>query len=273
MTLRTIMTAMAAALTLSASAAGVAEFKNIDRYLGPEHYCASPRSFTYTSDGAFYLQLSTDGKKIVKYDTRTAKELETVLDLANTRENTTDRIDGFRMSPDGSKIMVWNEISYIYRRSFTACYYIYDLHSRILKPLSTDHPRQQAPMFSPDGRMVAFVDQGNIYLRKLDYWTEVAVTTDGAKNEVINGVPDWTYEEEFTTSSSMTWAPDSRMLCYLKYREADVRLFSFPLYEGYCHPDKAYALYPGQFTYKYPVAGEKNSTVSIHAYDIDNRNT
>ena len=106
MTLRTIMTAMAAALTLSASAAGVAEFKNIDRYLGPEHYCTSPRSFTYTSDGAFYLQLSTDGKKIVKYDTRTAKELETVLDLANTRENTTDRIDGFRMSPDGSKIMV-----------------------------------------------------------------------------------------------------------------------------------------------------------------------
>lgn len=273
MTLRNIITATAAAFTLTATAAGVADFKDIDRYLGPEHYCAAPRSFTYTSDGAFYLQLSTDGKKVVKYDTRTGKEVETIVDLANTRENTIDHIDGFRMSPDGRKVMLWNETSYIYRRSFTASYFIYDLHSRELKPLSTNHPRQQAPIFSPDGRMVAFVDKGNIYLCKLDFWTEVDVTTDGRKNEVINGVPDWTYEEEFTTSSSMTWSPDSRMLCYLKYREADVRLFSFPLYEGYCHPDKNYALYPGQFTYKYPVAGEKNSTVSIHSYDIDNRVT
>lgn len=273
MTLRNIITATAAALALSATAAGVADFKDIDRYLGPEHYCAAPRSFTYTADGSFYLQLSTDGRKVVKYDTRTGKEVETIVDLANTRETTIDHIDGFKMSPDGRKVMVWNETSYIYRRSFTACYYIYDLHSRELKPLSTRHTRQQAPLFSPDGRMVAFVDQGNIYLCKLDFWTEVDVTTDGRKNEVINGVPDWTYEEEFTTSSSMTWSPDSRMLCYLKYRESDVRLFSFPLYEGYCHPDKNYALYPGQFTYKYPVAGEKNSTVSIHSYDIDNRVT
>ncbi|MDE5720355.1 MAG: DPP IV N-terminal domain-containing protein, partial [Paramuribaculum sp.] len=232
MTLRNIITATAAALALSATAAGVADFKDIDRYLGPEHYCAAPRSFTYTADGSFYLQLSTDGRKVVKYDTRTGKEVETIVDLANTRETTIDHIDGFKMSPDGRKVMVWNETSYIYRRSFTACYYIYDLHSRELKPLSTRHTRQQAPLFSPDGRMVAFVDQGNIYLCKLDFWTEVDVTTDGRKNEVINGVPDWTYEEEFTTSSSMTWSPDSRMLCYLKYRESDVRLFSFPLYEG-----------------------------------------
>ena len=73
MTLRNIITATAAAFTLTATAAGVADFKDIDRYLGPEHYCAAPRSFTYTSDGAFYLQLSTDGRKVVKYDTRTGK--------------------------------------------------------------------------------------------------------------------------------------------------------------------------------------------------------
>ncbi len=87
------------------------------------------------------------------------------------------------MSPDGRKVMVWNETSYIYRRSFTASYFIYDLHSRELKPLSTNHPRQQAPIFSPDGRMVAFVDKGNIYLCKLDFWTEVDVTTDGRKTK------------------------------------------------------------------------------------------
>ncbi|MDE5839144.1 MAG: S9 family peptidase, partial [Paramuribaculum sp.] len=99
------------------------------------------------------------------------------------------------------------------------------------------------------------------------------VTTDGAKNMIINGVPDWTYEEEFTTSSSMAWAPDNSTLCYIKYNETAVPMFSFPLYEGVCNKLTEYSLYPGAFTYKYPVAGEKNSTVSVHAYDIDNKTT
>lgn len=122
--------------------------------------------------------------------------------------------------------------------------------------------------------MVSFVSSdNNIHLKKLNYWTEVDVTTDGAVNQILNGVPDWTYEEEFTTSSSMAWAPDSRTLCYLKYNESAVPTYSLTMYEGFCPPMQQYALYPGSYTYKYPVAGQPNSIVTLHSYDIDNRKT
>ena len=100
---------------------------------------------------------------------------------------------------------------------------------------------------------------------------EVAVTNDGSVNNIINGAPDWVYEEEFDTTCSMAWAPDNETLCYIKYDESKVPVYSFKLYEGTCAPNPAYALYPGQYSYKYPVAGEKNSTVSLYSYDVDNR--
>ena len=134
-----------------------------------------------------------------------------------------------------------------------------------------NHKLQQAPLFSPDSRMVAFVADNDIYIKKLDYNSEVRVTTDGAVNSIINGVPDWTYEEEFATCSSMAWAPDNSTLCYVRYDESQVPMFSFPLYSGWCKPDAEYELYPGTFSYKYPVAGEPNSVVSVHSYDVETR--
>ena len=266
---------MAAILAVAATsqAAGVSQFKDVDKYLGSKRYASAPKAFTYMNDGSNYLQLTQDGKKIIKYATGNGKEIDLLLDLDNTREGNIDKISGFKMSPQENKILVWKNSKSIYRRSFDAEYYVYDIRTRILRPLSTDHPRQQAPLFSPDGRMIAFVAGNNIYLKQLDYWTERAVTTDGAKNMIINGVPDWTYEEEFTTASSMTWAPDNSTLCYIKYNEAAVPMFTFPLYEGVCDKLTEYSLYPGLFTYKYPVAGENNSVVSVHAYNIDNRTT
>lgn len=209
----------------------------------------------------------------MKYDIKKGTEIETVMDLTHTRETTLTHIEGFTQSPDGSKIMVWTDSRSIFRHSTDAVHYIYDTRTRILKPLSEDHPRQQSPIFSPDGRMVAFVAEGNIYVKKLDYWTEVAVTTDGAAGKIINGVPDWVYEEEFATDCSMAWSPDNLTLCYIKYDESQVPMFSFEMYEGSCPQIKEYALYPGQFSYKYPVAGQPNSKVSVHAYDIETRKT
>lgn len=260
-------------LQTATAATGVSSYPDIDTYLGPERYATAPKAFTYLQNGNEYAQLSQDNKRIVKFDTRTGKEIETVLDLDNTRETTLKSISGFEFSPEGSKILVWRNSKYIYRRSFSAEYYVYEIRTRLLKPLSTANTRQQAPLFSPDGRMVAFVADNNIFLKKLDYGTEVAVTNDGAKNSIINGVPDWTYEEEFTTASSMAWAPDNLTLSYLKYNETDVPLFSFPLYEGACNEQQQYALYPGVFSYKYPVAGEQNSIVTLHSYNIETRKT
>lgn len=277
--LLTTLTLSAAVLTAPALSAqqpvinNIASFENIQRYTGYERGPKAPAALNFTSDGASYLQLSGDRKRIVKYDTRTGRELETLLDLDHTRETTLNSIDGYTVSPDGSKIMVRRNTRMIYRHSYDAEYYVYEMRSRLLRPLSTEHPRQQAPLFSPDGRMVAFVAGNNIYIKKLDYQTEIAVTTDGAPGQIINGVPDWTYEEEFATSSSMTWAPDNLNLCYLRYDESQVPLYSFPLYEGACDAMPQYALYPGAFTYKYPVAGQPNSAVTVRSYDVETRKT
>lgn len=224
-------------------------------------------------DGLSYLELSDDGSRIVSRDIATGKEKETVMDVATTRENKLPgAIEEFTLSPDGTRLLVAVGKTPIYRRSYTATYYLYEIRTRLLHPLSETHATQRAPLFSPDGRIVAFVaPDNNIYLKKTDYNTEVAVTRDGKAGCVINGVPDWVYEEEFTTDCSMAWAPDSQTLCYLRYDESQVPLYSFPLYEGTCDPKPQYALYPGQFTYKYPVAGQPNSTVTLHSYDVDNR--
>ncbi len=225
----------------------------------------------FLPDGESYAMLSADGKRIIKYDCKTASETGVILDIDNTRENTIGRIEAYTISPDGSKVLVKTDSRPIYRRSSSGKYFFYEIRSRLLKKLSDNHERQQSPVFSPDGRMVAFVDSNNIYIKKLDYGTEVAVTTDGLKNSIINGVPDWTYEEEFGETCSMVWTADNSTLCYLKYNETDVPLYNLPIYEGACSPRKEYSLYPGTLSYKYPVAGQPNSRLTLHSYDIETR--
>lgn len=242
-------------------------------YVAPESTPMRPAGFTYLSDGQSYAMLSEDHQKVVKYDIRTGNEMETLLDLASTRENTIASIEGFTVSPDGSKLLVWFDSKPIYRRSFTACYYTYELRTRLLRPLSSRFHAQQSPVFSPNGRMVAFVADNNIYIRKLDYQTEVEVTSDGEKNHIINGVPDWVYEEEFEHNCSMTWAPDDLNLCFLKFNETQVPTYNMMEFYGACDGNPAYELYPGVWDYKYPVAGEPNSTVTLHSYDVETRKT
>ncbi len=240
-------------------------------YTGPERRPATAPAMQWLDDGKTYARLSDDHRSIVKVDIATGEEAGTLMSLDRTRENTIENIEGFEVSPDGRMIMVWTGSEQIYRHSSRASHWIYELHSRILRPLSEEHPLQQSPVFSPNGLAVAFVADNNIFLKKLTYWTEVAVTTDGKAGEIINGIPDWSYEEEFTTSCSMSWSPDSRTLCFLRYDESRVPLYNLMMYEGTCDPMTQYAYYPGLMSYKYPVAGQPNSTVTLHSYDVDNR--
>ena len=233
----------------------------------------SPAHFTYMPDGESYLLLTDRGTKIVRYETATGKEMETVLDVSHTREASISVVNGFSLSPDGKKMLVYEKADPVWRYSIRAQYYVFEIGRNILKPLSTDHALQEAPMFSPDGRMVAFVSDNNIYIKKLDFNTITAVTNDGKVNEVINGVPDWVYQEEFSTAVSMAWSPDNTTLAYLKYNESQVPMFTFSLYEGVCPVKSEYALYPGMFTYKYPLPGVQNSVVTLHAFDVDTRKT
>lgn len=244
---------------------------DIARYVYPDNAPATPGRMAFMPDGESFLRLSADGTKIVQYATTDGKEMATVFDTTHTREASVKSVEDFTISADGTKLIVWTDSQPVYRRSFTAVYYVFEIKRNILRPLSKSHARQQSPLMSPDGRMVAFVADNNIYLRKFDYDTEVQVTTDGQRNAIINGVPDWVYEEEFATSCSMAWSPDNGTLCYLRYDETAVPVFTFSLYQGWCNPSDQYALYPGSFSYKYPVAGEPNSVVTLHSYDVDTR--
>ena len=270
-----LLAGVAAAASTSPAVAAVPrlDVAGIAKYVYPDNRrCNLTETPAYMPDGETYLLVSDDSKKIVSYNTADGKETGTVLDAASTRESRlTGDIEGFTISPDGSKLLVWTDSEPVYRRSSKARYYIFEIKRNILRPLSKEENKQQAPIFSPDSRMVAFVVNNNIRIRKWDYDTEVNVTADGEHGKIINGIPDWTYEEEFSAVCSMAWSPDNTTLCYLRYNEEEVPWYSLPIYKGYCDADDRYALYPGTFTYKYPVAGEKNSTVTLHSYDVDNR--
>ena len=226
-----------------------------------------------SADGETYTQISSDGKQIVSYSFRTGKQESVVFDAATARGGQVSRVDNYIMSPDGRRILIQTQTKPIYRRSFTAVYYIYDIRNNKLEPLSDGGP-QQTPVFSPDGNQIAFVRDNNIFLVKLLYDNaESQVTKDGERNEVLNGIPDWVYEEEFSTNSSMVFSADSKQIIWIRYDETDVKQYSLQLFKGLYPEKKEYLEYPGFYTYKYPVPGQVNSKVSVHSFDIKSHQT
>ena len=220
-----------------------------------------------------YASISNDGRQIIEYAFKTGNQTRVLFDIANTHRESIKQLDGYTLSPDGKRMLIQTNTHKIYRRSFTADYYIYTIQSRKLEKLSTGGP-QQIPTWSPDGNQIAFVRDNNIFLVKLLYDNaESQITKDGKFNEIINGVPDWVYEEEFSTNRSLCFTADSRMLCWIKYDERKVKEYSLQLFMG-SHPTmKANEVYPGTYTYKYPKAGEDNSIVSVWSYEIQTHKT
>lgn len=226
------------------------------------------------NDGESYTQLSPDHKRIVRHSFKTGKEIATVFDVETARgSKKLPRIDGYIMSPDEHRILIQTETKGIYRRSYTAVYYIYDVRNNTLEPLSEGGP-QQVPLFSPDGNVIAFARGNNLFLVKLLFGNaEVQVTKDGKFNEVINGLPDWVNEEEFTTNRSFDFSADSKVLAWVRYDESQVPIYSMQEFKGLYPARSEFDAYPGTYDYKYPVAGQKNSEVKVMTFDIKNRVT
>jgi dipeptidyl-peptidase 4 len=226
------------------------------------------------SDGNYYTTLEDDGTKIVKYSYKTGEKVDVLFDISQIKKNPSEveSIAGYEFSPDESKILVYNNEERIYRRSFLASYYVYDRKYRELLPLA-EEGKQQVPEFSPYSDMIAYVHKNNIYLKKLRFGTTSVITEDGEENKIINGIPDWVYEEEFAFTRAFEWSPNNEDLAYVKFDESDVRQYSFPLYKGSYPVCEEYALYPGQYKYKYPKAGEVNSKISVHVFNVKNRTT
>lgn len=215
-----------------------------------------------------YARISQDGERVVCCSFKTGKELSVLFDVKNTIGCKIDGFDDYVLSPDGKRMLIQTKTERIYRRSFKADFYIYNIESRRLDRLS-DGDKQQIPTWSPDGQQVAFVRGGNIFLVKLLYDNaEIQVTKDGKFNEVINGLPDWVNEEEFGFNSALTFNADGTMICWIRYDESKVKTYSLEMYKGMKPAKEEYDTYPGLYSYKYPKAGEDNSTVSAWSYDI-----
>lgn len=231
-------------------------------------------------DGGHYTQMNDERTQIIKYSFKTGKPVEVLFDASTARECPFKKFDSYSFSPDGSKLLIATETTPIYRRSYTAEHYLYSLKrnlegkiNNVVEKLSDGGP-QQVPVFSPDGYQVAFVRDNNIYLVKLLYGnSESRVTEDGKRNEVLNGIPDWVYEEEFAFNRAIEFSPDSKMLAYIRFDEREVPSYSFPVFAGEAPRISPYEKYPGEYIYKYPKTGENNSKVSVHTFDIKSKVT
>ena len=240
---------------------------------GGEFYAHGIYGVNPLADGESYSQL-VDGKRIVVSSFKTGEQTGILFDADNTKGKVkVSRIDGYIMSPNQKNILLRTQTQSIYRHSTTAVYYIYNVQNRTLAPLSDGGP-QECPLWSPDGNMVGFVREGNLFLVKLLFDNaEVQITKDGKFNSIINGKADWVYEEEFVTNRSFDFNADATMLAWIRYDESQVPLFSFPMYKGMLPEMKENAEYPGAYEYKYPIAGQPNSKVSVHTFDIKSRAT
>ena len=257
------------------SATGMAENGplSLKSITGGEFYAHGIYGVNPLADGESYSQL-VDGKRIVVSSFKTGEQTGVLFDADNTKGKVkVSRIDGYIMSPNQKNILLRTQTQSIYRHSTTAVYYIYNAQNRTLAPLSDGGP-QECPLWSPDGNMVGFVREGNLFLVKLLFDNaEVQITKDGKFNSIINGKADWVYEEEFVTNRSFDFNADATMLAWIRYDESQVPLFSFPMYKGMLPEMKENAEYPGAYEYKYPIAGQPNSKVSVHTFDIKSRAT
>ena len=223
-------------------------------------------SVTPMPDGENYACLS-DGK-IKTYSYRNGKETAILFDASKTVGERIKAAESFILSPDGRQLLIATNKKPIYRHSFSAEWYIYNIESKLLSRLS-DYGPQQSPVWSNDGTQIAFVRDNNIFLIKLLYDNaESQVTKDGKRNGIINGIPDWVNEEEFAHATSLCFTADGSQICWIKYNEEEVPVYDLQLYKG-LEPEKSeYRTYPGVYSYKYPKAGERNAKVSAWSFDI-----
>ncbi|HET9571879.1 MAG TPA: S9 family peptidase [Bacteroidales bacterium] len=223
-------------------------------------------------DAKYYTCLDESGQHIISYAFLTGKQTEVLFDLSTVKGEGPDQIAGYAFSPNEAKILVWTEKKPIYRRSYLTDYYVYDRKRNTIEPLSVNGSQRNAS-FSPDGRSIAFARDNNLFIKRLDFGTELQVTSDGALNSIVNGVSDWVYEEEFVETRAYDWSADSKFLAYVRFNEKEIPFYTFSLYGAFVSKQKREKYYPGQFSFKYPSSGEPNSVVSVWAFNIQTRSS
>lgn len=212
--------------------------------------------------GDTYSMLEDSLLNIYSYET--GEFVNTLLNIntLNPKGSTTPlHLNSYSFSNDEQKILIATETEAIYRRSSKSEYFCYNLVDKKLQRLS-ENGKQQLATFSPDGKMVAFVRDNNLYIKHLQDSIEEQITFDGEKNAIINGSTDWVYEEEFAFTQAYFWSADSRKIAFYRFDESAVKEYQLEIYNG---------LYPEWIRYKYPKAGESISKVDIIVYQLDTK--
>ena len=191
------------------------------------------------------------------YDFATLNKVATLIDTKNHKE-LADGINSYSFNSDEKMILIASNTNQIFRHSFTADYFLYNTVSKELIKLFDF--QMQEPTFSPDGKMIAYAKENNLFAYDITTKKSTQITNDGKKNAIINGITDWVYEEEFAFVRAFDWSKDSKKIAYIRFDESQVPEFSMSVFQK--------ELYPKVETFKYPKAGEKNSEVSLHIYDV-----
>ena len=238
----------------------------LDNIISGSFYGSSVGNITPMADGESFLQ--AQGDCILKYSFKTGEVTDTVLNLRTARGERLFSLGRFILSPTEDIILLEQNVQKIFRRSYTADYYIFTIRNNKIDPLTTGGP-VQVPLFSPDGHNIAFVRDNNIFIVKLLFNNaEVQVTKDGELGKIRNGIPDWAYEEEFGLTRAYEFSADSRMLAWIRFDESNVSSYDLPFFltapERDSYSQELVTYRPQQ----YPTAGAANSKVSVHSFDI-----
>lgn len=210
------------------------------------------------------LDRTPEGYELVKYAYTDSKFKEVLLRETDLKELNNDvSFEGYEFNQNETKLMIVSDEESIYRHSSKAFHYIYDIKSKTLSSLS-DKDKQMYATFSLKSTEVAYVKENNLFYKDLTSGNEIQITTDGKKNEIINGASDWVYEEELVLVKAFDWSPDGTKIAFYKFDESKVKEWNMEIYND---------LYPEQVKFKYPKAGEENSKVEIYVYDLITKTT
>lgn len=231
-----------------------------DIYQRYAFYARSVQAVNWMKDGNFYTALNSN--KIEKMDVETGEAVETLFDGATAEPEL--QISTYSLSADENQLLIQTKRESIYRRSFKAEYYVYNLETKKLMPLS-EKGKQSYATFSPDGTKVAFVRENNIFMVDLKSGKERQITGDGRFNRIINGAADWVYEEEFSFAKAFYWSPDSKKIAYYRFNEEFVREYNMQKWASN-------EVYPEDYKFKYPKAGEQNAKVKLYVYHLEEDN-
>lgn len=225
------------------------------------------QGFNVMNDGVNYVDIESYGSQtnLSQFDLKTGKKIKELVKGEDVKFNNKPlNLYTYQFSPNEDKLLLYENRENVYRRSPKANYYVYDIATKKTIQLS-DKGQQMFPLFSPDGKKIAFVRENNLYIKYLETGTEIIVTRDGEANKIKNGWADWVYEEEFSRADYFDWSMNSQYLAYVKFDETKVKEYTMDYYKA--------ELYPTQYTFKYPKAGEENSIVSVHIFDEESKRT